>query len=292
MTQYDGIIIKRVKSDGPEKPSVVLREKKDVPYLSFPVLENISQITHAFSTRLGGVSEGIFGTMNFSFVRGDKEEAVYENYKRISGVMDCALEDIVCSHQTHTANIRKVTQQDSGKGLTISRDYEDVDGLVTNERGLCLALFFADCVPVYFVDPVKGVIGLAHSGWKGTVLKISKNMIDIMVNDYQCNINDIVVAVGPSICKACYEVSEDVAKAFREAFEGNTIHEILLSGKAEGKYQLDLWRAVECTLLECGVLKENITITDICTCCNPKLLFSHRASNGQRGNLGAFLKLN
>ena len=286
------LIIKRVKSDGQSQPSVVLMEKNNIPYLSFPALEEIPCVKHVFSTRLGGVSTGIYESMNFSFVRGDNEKSVLENYKRIADIMDCTLDDVVCSHQTHTANIRKVTREDAGKGLTRNRDYEDIDGLVTNEKGLCLALFFADCVPVYFVDPIKQVIGLAHSGWKGTVLKISQKMIQMMETEYGSDANHIIVAIGPSICSDCYEVSKDVATAFMEAFPGALSDgKLLRYGKEEGKYQLDLWNAVERTLLESGIRKENITVTDLCTCCNPKLLFSHRASNGQRGNLGAFLKL-
>lgn len=288
MTKYD---IKRKESDGPKQPSVVLLEKYGVPYLGFPAFKKTEGVKHLFTTRFGGVSQGIFSTMNLSFTRGDEKEAVYENYRRIAKVMECDMEDMVCSHQTHTANIRKVTAADRGKGLTCPQDFEDIDGLVTSEKGICLALFFADCVPVYFADPVKKVIGLAHSGWKGTVSRISREMVRLMVEDYGCMEKDIVVAIGPSICQECYEVSEDVATAFEEAFGGAKEDGILLPGKAQGKYQLGLWQAVERTLLESGILKENITVTDVCTCCNPEILFSHRASNGKRGNLGAFLRL-
>lgn len=283
--------IKRIKSDGWKRPSVVLMEKYGVPCLQFAQWLDMTGIDHIFTTRLGGVSEGKFATMNLSFTRGDEEAKVYENYRRISDVLECSMEDIVCSHQTHTTNIRKVTKKDRGKGLIWQRDYEDIDGLVTNEKGICLALFFADCVPVYFVDPSRKVIGLAHSGWKGTVGRISENMVRIMTKEYGCKENDIQVAIGPSICQDCYEVSEDVAKAFLDAFPGCDNGGILKKGKAEGKYQLNLWAAVERTLLESGIPKENIVTTDICTCCNPRLLFSHRASHGERGNLGAFLRL-
>ncbi len=285
------LYIKRTNSDGCNRPSVVLEEKFGVTFLGFSKWRTMKGIKHIFTTRLGGVSEGKFSTMNLSFTRGDVEENVYENYRRVARVMECDIEDIVCSHQTHTTNIRKVTLEDRGKGITKERDYEDVDGLVTNEKGICLALFFADCVPVYFVDPVKKVIGLAHSGWRGTVGKISEKMVRIMEAEYGCRMSDIHVAIGPSICQACYEVSEDVADLFLEAFIQCDCDGILLKGKIEGKYQLNLWKAIERTLRECGVSEKNITVTDVCTCCNPALLFSHRASCGERGNLGAFLRL-
>lgn len=284
-------IIKRVKSDGWNRPSVVLKEEYGVPYMQFSEWADMKGIKHIFTTRMGGVSEGKFATMNLSFTRGDDREKVYENYRRIARVMDCKTEDIVCSHQTHTTNIRKVTATDRGKGLVRERDYEDIDGLVTNEKDLCLGLFFADCVPVYFADPVKNVIGIAHSGWKGTVGRISGNMVRIMTEEYGCCAEDIHVAVGPSICQTCYEVSEDVAEVFLEAFDGCDRDGILKKGKQEGKYQLNLWQAVQRTLKESGIPKDNIVVTDVCTCCNPDILFSHRASHGERGNLGAFLRL-
>lgn len=283
--------IKRTKSDGWNRPSVVLMEKYGVPYMQFADWADMDGVDHIFTTRLGGVSEGKFSSMNLSFTRGDEDARVYENYRRLSEVLECSMEDFVCSHQTHTTNIRKVTVKDRGKGLIWKRDYEDVDGLVTDEKDICLALFFADCVPVYFVEPKRKVIGLAHSGWKGTVGRISANMIHIMTEDYGCDPKEIKVAIGPSICQDCYEVSEDVADAFRQTFKGCNEDGILNGGKEQGKYQLNLWKAVERTLLESGIRKENIVVTDVCTYCNPELLFSHRASHGERGNLGAFLRL-
>lgn len=272
--------------------SIVQKERAGVPVLVFPMLENLKNVRHLFTTRLGGVSEGIYASMNLGFHRGDADENVTENYRRAAAAMGCDMEDIVCSHQTHTANIRMVTNRDRGKGLLRPRDYTDVDGLVTNERGVCLALSFADCVPVFFVDPVREVIGLAHSGWRGTVAKISARMVGIMCGQYGCERGHILAAVGPSICRNCYEVSEDVAQAVREAFPKQEVWGRLLSaGKEQGKYQLDLWECVRETLLECGIRRENIAVTDICTCCHPDLLFSHRASRGQRGNLGAFMRL-
>ncbi len=267
---------------------LIAEQKEDVLFLTFPAFSKIEGITHLFTTRVGGVSEGIFESMNLSYTRGDKKEAVDENYRRIAAVLGCAMEDIVCSDQTHTTNIRKVTAADKGKGVIKERDYTDVDGLVTNEPGIALATFYADCVPLYFADPVKKVIGLAHSGWRGTVGRIGEKMIGMMQSEYGCDKKDIVAAVGPSICQDCYEVSEDVAEQFKQEFGSK----VLADGKEAGKYQLDLWKANELVFLQAGLLPENISVTDICTCCNEKLLFSHRASKGKRGNLGAFLKIN
>ncbi len=263
--------------------------EKETPYLEYPLFQKTGIVTSAFSTRLGGVSEGYYSSLNLSFDRGDDPARVLENFKRIGASMGVAVEDMVLSKQTHTTNVRVVTKEDKGKGVIRKRNYTDVDGMITNVPGICLVTSYADCVPLYFVDPVKKAIGLSHSGWRGTVGKIGKNTVQLMQENFGSKPEDLLAAVGPSVCMDCYEVSEDVADAFKEAFPGHA-DEILLD-KKNGKYQLDLWRANEIVLTEAGVLKEKIAVTNICTCCNPDLLFSHRASHGKRGNLGAFIYL-
>ncbi len=260
-----------------------------VPLLRFPVLEETGVVEHCFTTRLGGVSEGIYTSMNLSFTRGDKEEAVQENYERIAQCMGASKDAFVCSDQTHTTNVKKATKEDAGCGVTRPKTYQDVDGLITNVPGLVLSTFFADCVPLYFVDPVHRAIGMSHSGWRGTVGRMGKATILAMGQEYGTKPEDLICAIGPSICKDCYEVSEDVAEAFAAEFKGQ--EEKILEAKGNGKYQLDLWKANEIVLLEAGVKKGHLAVTNLCTCCNPELLFSHRASHGKRGNLGAFLRL-
>ena len=261
----------------------------EVPLLHFPLLEKTGIVKEGFTTRLGGVSEGIFSTMNLSFTRGDEEEAVRENYRRLASALDVDYDKFVFTDQTHTTNVRKVTAEDAGNGLTREREFHDIDGLITDVPGLVLSTFYADCVPLYFVDPVHRAIGLSHSGWRGTVNRMGKATIEAMQREYGSRPEELRCAIGPSICQDCYEVSGDVAVEFEQAFAGHE-REILLA-KENGKYQLDLWKANEIVLLDAGVLPEHLEITDICTCCNPDLLFSHRASHGKRGNLGAFLCL-
>lgn len=213
-------------------------------------------------------------------------------------VLEISPEQYVFSAQTHTTNVRKVTKDDAGKGFLFPQacitgcagGLKDVDGLVTNEPGLCLATFYADCVPLFFVDPVKKAIGLSHSGWRGTVGKIGKVTVEKMTELYGTDPRDVVAAVGPSICQDCYEVSKDVVEQFRENYD-EKYWEKLFYEKENGKYQLNLWEANRIVLQEAGIPKEQIAVTNICTCCNSELLFSHRASQGKRGNLGAFLML-
>lgn len=262
----------------------------DVPYLVYPILEETGAVIHGFSTRLGGVSQGICASMNLSFSRGDEEAAVLENYKRIAKAIGFSLDSVVASDQTHTANVRTVTEADQGCGLTKPRPYQDVDGMITNAPGVTLATFYADCVPLYLVDPVRKAIGLSHSGWKGTVGKIGKATVQAMEREYGTDPKDLVAAIGPSICQDCYEVSGDVIGEFREAFD-EKLWDRLFYQKENGKYQLDLWEANRQIFLEAGVREEKIALPGLCTCCNPEFLFSHRASKGKRGNLAAFLAL-
>jgi len=280
----------KIKWQDEKIPHMNVKEAGEVTYLTYPAFEKLEGIIHGFSTRLGGVSRGIYSSMNLSFTRGDEEEAVKENYRRIAQAIGFRTDDIVTSDQTHTANVRKVTEADRGKGITVPRDYQDVDGMVTNVPGLVLTTFYADCVPLYFADPVKRVIGLSHSGWRGTVAKIGKVTVEKMKEEYGCHPEDILAAIGPSICQDCYEVSEDVIEEFKTAFAGE-YQERLYYKKKNGKYQLNLWETNRLIFLEAGIPEANISMPGICTCCNPEFLFSHRASHGKRGNLAAFLGL-
>lgn len=269
----------------------VLEENTDsVPYLEYPMLKNTGIVRHGFSTRLGGVSEGYYASMNLSFDRGDRKEAVAENFRRIGEALGVRCEDMVLSRQTHTTNVRIVTDADRGMGITRERDYTDVDGLVTNVPGICLVTSYADCVPLFFVDPVKKVIGLSHSGWRGTVGKIGRKTVELMHERFGSDPADILAAVGPSVCMDCYEVSSDVIEKFKEAFPENCWEQLFYE-KPDGKYQLDLWKANELIFLESGILPEHIAVTNVCTHCNSDILYSHRAAGDKRGNLCAFLAL-
>ena len=275
---------------------LTLHKERELVWLTFPALEESGIVSHLFSTRLGGVSEGYLGSMNLSYTRGDRPENVDENFRRIGEILGKDRADFVSTDQTHTANVRRVTGADRGKGIVRERDYQDVDGMITDEPGLVLTAFFADCVPLFFVDPVRQAIGLSHSGWKGTVGKIGRVTVEAMEREFGTNPSDVLAAIGPSICGSCYEVGEDVAMQFRAAFpereqDISSGSGPLLLPRGGGKYLLDLWEANKRVLRGAGILPEHISVTDLCTCCNPDFLFSHRASGGKRGNLGAFLML-
>lgn len=269
-------------------PHMKVQEKKGVTFLTYPAFDEIPGLIHCFSTRLGGVSKGIYSSMNLSFTRGDDSQAVAANYSRLGEAVGFDVEDIVTSDQTHTTNVRRVTEIDRGNGVIRPRAFSDVDGMITDTPGVMLCTFYADCVPLYFVDPVHRAIGLSHSGWRGTVGKIGKVTIEKMQEEFGSDPKKMLTAIGPSICQDCYEVSEDVILEFQKAFDEKYWKELFYR-KENGKYQLNLWEANRIIFLEAGVREENISMPGICTCCNPRFLFSHRASHGKRGNLAAFL---
>lgn len=268
-----------------------LNQKDEVMYVTFPKLEEYRErIVHGFSTRLGGVSKEHLSSMNLSFSRGDDRDLVMENHRRFSQAIGYDYKKLVFSDQVHTTVIRKVTEEDCGKGIMKASDIKGVDGLVTNVSGVPLITFFADCVPLFFYDPVREVVALAHSGWRGTVDGIGEKMVHFMEEEYGCLSSDIRCAIAPSICQDCYEVSEDVIEQFVIRYGTNYGRELFYQ-KENGKYQLNLHKACEITLLGAGIKEEHLDITDLCTCCNPDVFFSHRASHGQRGNLAAVIML-
>ncbi len=272
------------------KPVMTDVERDGVSYLTFPLLEEAGIVSHGFSTRIGGVSQGKYSTMNFTFTRGDNPEHVMENYRRMARALGVDETRMVLSWQTHTTNVRKVTEEDAGKGIVKERDYGQVDGLITDVPGITLVTFYADCVPLYFVDPVHKAIGLSHSGWRGTVRRMGQVTLSAMKEHYGTQPEDVLCCIGPSICQDCFEVGEEVILEFQKEFDKSHWTELFYK-KDNGKYQLDLWKANEIILGEAGVRKERIQVTDICTHCNPEYLFSHRTCGNERGNLAAFLSL-
>ena len=266
-------------------------ERGGVPYLSFKALEDTGMVINGFSTRLGGASKGRFATMNFSYSRKDDPADVLENFTRMADALGVERDRMVVSYQTHTTNVRRVAREDEGKGVIRERDYRNVDGLITDVPGITLVTFYADCVPLYLVDPVHHAIGLSHSGWRGTVRRMGQVTMDAMKEAFGTRPEDVTACIGPSICRDCFEVGEEVAEAFADAFDPKYRDALYRANAKPGKYQLDLWKANEIIFQEAGVPKEQIHTTNICTMCNSDYLFSHRRVGEERGNLAAFLSI-
>ncbi len=260
-------------------------EKNGVTYLEYNIFKDFS-IKTAVSTRLGGVSKGYVGTMNMSTSRGDDPLCVQNNHKLFADAVGYHGERLVMSDQIHETFILRVNEEDAG-GMVIKRG---VDGLMTNVKKLPLMTFYADCTPLMFYDKENEVIAMAHSGWRGTVEQIGKICIERMTEEYGTRPENTYVAIGPNICQDCYEVDEPLLKAFKESF-GSAAFEWFKPSAREDHYLLDLSKACKYTLMQTGILEEHIAEPDLCTCCNPEFLFSHRASGAKRGNLSVVMEI-
>ena len=256
-------------------------------YITFPKLLKTNTVRHVFSTRLGGVSDGQYSSMNLSFNNGDKRENVEKNYEILCSAVGIDTENLVLTRQTHTDNVKTVDK--SHRGIGYSRpSFNDIDGLITADQNVALVTQFADCTPLIFCDPINRVIANSHSGWKGTAKGIGAVTVEKMVSEFGCKRENIVAAIGPCIGECCYEVDSPVYEAFESApFDFSSA----FSRVDTQHFKLNLKKANEIILINSGIKTENIDIADICTCCNSAELHSHRATGGKRGNLAAIIQL-
>lgn len=270
--------------------TVIYEEIRGVGLMKFRPFCNFDFIVHGFSTRIGGTSSGEFASMNLSFTRGDDKSNVLENYRRIAEALNTDIGDMVSTNQTHTVNVCEADESHKGIGIEREQSFQDVDGFVTGTKNLCLVTSYADCVPLYFADTKNKVIGLSHSGWRGTAGNICRNTVELMGKLYNSMPKDIVTFIGPSICASCYEVSGDLLEPFGKNYTKDEM-KLIFEPHGQEKFMLNLWCANVLNMQKAGIPSENIFVTDVCTCCNSSLLFSHRASHGRRGGLCGFLKL-
>ena len=264
-----------------------LQNADTVPYLQFNSLSELKFIRHAFSTRLGGVSEGEFTSMNTAFNRGDDPAHVTENYRRICAAAGFDFDSLVASAQDHHTYVRAVTSADRGVGIRKPRDRESVDALITNEPGVTLVTYYADCTPLFFVDTVTHAVGLAHAGWRGTVGRIGQKVVEKMTALYGTDPKNIMAAIGPAISVCCYEVDEPCAAQFLALRDLDS--DKFVFPKGNGKFMVDLLETNRQILVKAGVPAENIAVSDVCTNCHSDLLWSHRATKRHRGTMSAFL---
>ena len=234
--------------------------KGALEYLTVPQFAEEGLI-HAFSTRKGGVSQGALGSLNLGFSRGDDAEAVTENYRILTQAIGVSMESLVLTAQTHTDHIRKVGRADRGEGI-IRKTFADVDAIMTDETGVTLVTFHADCTPVFLADPIRRAICLIHAGWRGTAQKIAQKAVAAMAEAYGSRAEDLIAAVGPSAGPCCYEVSEQVGRAIAEASGDGC----LCYKEGNPKPFADLWTANRNQLLAAGVRAARITVAQECTC--------------------------
>ena len=275
----------------PRTKNAIPHLKNGVCWYTFPALDAYAErLSHGFSTRIGGVSRGGgFDTLDLGLGRGDSPENVLENYTRWGNAAGFSVADTVFSRQDHHTCLRHAVAADKGKGLLRPRDYESVDGLWTEEKGVTLITHYADCTPLFFYAPDKNIIASTHAGWRGTAARIGELTVKKLAA-LGCDIRRTVAVIGPSAGPEKYQVAEDCALCF-DGLGDEKGKVYRPQPGVEGKFLLDIWRANRCILLEAGMAAENIHIAGLCTISHPEIFYSHRVQGNARGSLAAFMTL-
>lgn len=269
-------------------------QKNGVVYHVSSVMEGVR---HGFSTRRGGVSRGIYESLNLraSGPEPDDPACVRENYRRLCAVLGTNPNKLVLSKQVHGDTVLHVTAEDAGKGYLVPSDYT-TDALITDVPELSLVVFSADCVIILLYDPVSRSVGAVHAGWRGTALGLPAKAVGEMVRLFGADPAHMRAAVGPGIGACCFETRSDVPDAMRTAFGSDV--EVFITPKNPknpkdpkdtGKWMLDLKAINAWRLREAGV--ETIDVCPLCTACRPDLYWSHRKLGNRRGLQGALIAL-
>jgi len=242
-------------------------------------------VPHAFTTRLGGVSTGVYESLNLSLTLGDDPEPLFENYKRITAVLGTRPENLVCTRQVHEDNVRTVGAADCLGDIFQPID-EAADGLVTAEREVALAMFSADCIPILLWDAGTGAVGAVHAGWRSTVLDIAGIAVQ-KLESLGAKPQNIRAAIGPGIGPCCFETDPEVPEAVKALWGGEM--PTCIRSLGGGKSAVDLKEVNRCLLLRAGLLPEHMTVSEYCTMCEPELFWSHRRSERVRGSQAAII---
>lgn len=257
--------------------------KDGVEYLASPGMET----PHGFSTRVGGVSTGIFESLNLGHRRGDDPERVRENYRRFCAATGTDETSIVMTNQVHGNVVKVVTQADVKPDLLAPTPFE-ADGLATNVPGVTLCIFSADCIPILLFDPEKKAAAAVHAGWRGTAAAIAAVAVETMAREFGSAPVNVRAAIGPGIGPCCFETDGDVPAAMTAAL--GSLAEPFMTWTGE-KWRVDL-KAINAAVLErAGVLREHIDVSRDCTCCQHDRFWSHRYTKGERGSQAAVMML-
>ena len=246
-------------------------------------------VAHGFASRLGGVSTGPCAELNLGLTRHDRPEAVRENYSRFCAALGTDRNRLVMTHQIHEDTIRVAQPSDVLADLFDPIPY-DADGLITNQPGLCLTIYYADCIPVLLYDPKKRVIAAVHSGWRGTALAIAPQAARKMAELYGSDPADVLAAIGPGIGPCCFETHDDVPTAMAEKL-GSGVMDFVAPLETPGKFSVDLKGIIAWQLTAAGLIPDHVDTLTQCTGCHPELWWSHRKMGDLRGNQAAMLQL-
>ncbi len=246
-----------------------------IEYLESEELSALGFLTHAFCTRRGGVSTGPYSSLNVGDLTGDGEEKILQNLNLVEEAFGIPDGRLVLMRQVHGAEIRLL----DGDGL-LPEGLPECDGLITARPGVALGVRTADCVPIFFVDRVRRVIGAAHAGWRGTARGIAAAMVETLAGRFSSRRQDLLAVIGPAIGPCCYQVDAPVFEAF-SSMPGVDLFLHPCVGK--GRWMADLAMANRLQIRETGVPSENILSAGFCTACRQDLFFSHRAGRGRAG---------
>ena len=267
----------------------IQKDYGNIVMLEIPSFNKTGLVRHGFSTRIGGAGKKPYDTLNLACHVGDYPETVIHNRRAVCRALEAEIEQMVTAQQVHGSVIRVAGQEHAGAGaFSYDTALPDTDGLVTNVPGVLLATFYADCVPLFIMDPVKRVIASVHAGWKGTLSGIGAEALKKMSRVFGSSPGDCLAGIGPAIGRCCYEVDEMVSDRFRHEYDW---YEQVLIPCANGKVRLDLPGANKIILVQAGIRPDNVEISQICTSCNQDMLFSYRGSQGVTGRMGAFIML-
>lgn len=268
----------------------MFRKKGDLKLFSFDSFEGSGSPIQAMSTRIGGVSEGPYWSLNLGLHVNDEDSAVLINRQRFFRALSIPPGSIVTGQQVHGTEVAVIKGSDRGKG---ARSWEEgiphTDALVTDSPDVALLVLVADCAAVLFYDHVKRAIGIAHGSWRGTVGGIGRKTVQKMVDAFGCRLEDIRAGICPSIGPCCYEVGEEVISALRGSYLSQW--ERYLIPRGNGSVHFDLWEALRQQLIEIGIQEEQIETAHICTACHTDLFYSHRRENGRTGRNGVVIAL-
>ncbi|TVY09669.1 peptidoglycan editing factor PgeF [Paenibacillus cremeus] len=257
------------------------------------------ELSAGFTSRIGGVSKEAYGSLNCGLHVGDDPEDVVQNRIRLAEALSISFDACTYAEQVHGKEIQVVGPAQRGAGKN-SREtaLQAKDGFVTQERGLFLFAQFADCVPLFFYDPVHHAVGLAHAGWKGTALQIAKATLETMSAAFGTKPRDVLAAIGPSIGGCCYEVDDTVISRIDNVIQdlhkgGGAPHgeQPIYKTKDNGKYNLNLQELNRQIMMKAGILPIHIEVSSLCTSCRTDLFFSHRKEGGKTGRMAAWIGL-
>jgi len=263
-------------------------QKTDIGTGLFTVasLDGLPGVAHGFSTREGGVSFAPRDSLNLHWAEDGLEADVIENYRRFAKGAGLIYDDMAIVNHEHGNTVLRLTAAHRGRGFA-KAPLPRCDGIITDDPAVTLVTSHADCGAIFLYDPVRRAVGMAHAGWKGTLLRIGGRMARMMREEFGCDPNDLIAAAGPCICKSCFEVDEALAEDFVKEFGCAALR---LEGRPT-KAHVDLQLAVVIQLINEGVLPEHITLMDACTYENEDKFFSHRRDRGGAGSMAAFIKL-